>query len=289
MRRLLRAAVTLLFCLFLAPMLKAQADTPGAKDYPGITRMPGYLITEYKTSGFDSYTFKVTEGKKDKDQAVEGRRFDYRYDLSPKGAPASALQIIRNYQNAARAAGGQVLREAGDGNDRATTLRFTKAGSEVWIALRALGGVDKIYFLTIIEKEAMRQEVVMDAAAMAGSIADTGSVAIYGIHFDTAMAEIKPDSAPAIAEIAKLLKSSPALQVFVVGHTDMVGDANTNQMLSQRRAQAVINELITRFGISDARLTARGMGPYAPVGSNRNEEGRARNRRVELVEIATSR
>ena len=113
-----------------------------------------------------------------------------------------------------------------------------------------MGGADSVYFMTIIEKQVMQQDVAMDAAAMAGSIASTGSVAIYGIHFDPAKSELKPDSAPAIAEIAKLLKGSPALKVYVVGHTDMAGDPNANQMLSQMRAQSVINELITLHGIS---------------------------------------
>jgi outer membrane protein OmpA-like peptidoglycan-associated protein len=140
--------------------------------------------------------------------------------------------------------------------------------------------------MVVVEKQAMQQEITMDAAAMASSLANSGSVAIYGIYFDTAKSILKPESGPAIAEIAKLLTGKPTLKVYIVGHTDMVGEANTNQMLSQARAQSVINELITRHGISDARLTARGVGPYAPVGSNRTEEGRAKNRRVELVEIA---
>ena len=133
----------------------------------------------------------------------------------------------------------------------------------------------------------MAQEVTIDAAAMASSIADTGSVAIYGINFDTAKSDIKPESEPAIDEIAKLLTSNPALKVFIVGHTDMVGDAVANVRLSQARAQSVINELVTKHAIAAARLLAFGNGPYAPVATNKTDEGRARNRRVELVEIAT--
>jgi len=145
------------------------------------------------------------------------------------------------------------------------------------------------YDLTIIEKEAMKQEVqvTLDAAAMAGSIADNGSVAIYGINFDTAKSELKPESAPAIDEIVKLLTGHPELKVYIVGHTDMVGDTASNVKLSQARAQSVVGELVSKHGIAAGRLIAFGAGPYAPVASNRTDEGRAKNRRVELVEIAT--
>jgi len=87
MSRLLRAAAVLLFCLFLAPVLMAEADLQGSRDYPGLTLMPAFLISEYRTSQFDSHTFKVMDGKKEKDQAVEGRRYDYRYDLSRGATP----------------------------------------------------------------------------------------------------------------------------------------------------------------------------------------------------------
>jgi len=265
----------------------AQTDKPGSKDYPGITRMPGYYITDYKESQFDSFSFKVTEGGKEKEQPVEGRRYDLRYGLTKNATAASALQIVRNYQNAARSAGGQVLREAGQGNDRETTVRFAKGGSEVWLAVRALSGVDKIIQLIIIEKQAMQQQVTVDAAAMASSITNTGSVAIYGIYFDTAKSDLKPESGPALAEIVKLLKQNPTLKVYIVGHTDMVGDAASNVKLSQARAQSVVSALITKHAIAGTRLIAFGVGSYAPMASNRTEDGRAKNRRVELVEIAT--
>ena len=127
----------------------------------------------------------------------------------------------------------------------------------------------------------------MDAAAMAQGLSDTGQVAIYGIYFDTGKSELKPESEPALDEIAKLLKASPMLKVFIVGHTDMVGDPAANVKLSQARAQAVVMALVTKNGIAAVRLTPFGAGPYAPVASNKTEDGRAKNRRVELVEITT--
>jgi outer membrane protein OmpA-like peptidoglycan-associated protein len=249
--------------------------------------MPGYYITEYAESQFDSYSFKVKEGDKDKQRPVEGRRFNYQYRLQQNAVPASALQIVRNFQNAARSAGGQVLLESGEGNGRETTLRLAKGASEVWIEVHAISGVDKIYWLVIVEKQAMQQDVTLDASAMAKDIGETGRVAVYGIHFDTGKSEMTPDSAPALAEIGKMLKAKPEMKVYVVGHTDMVADLATNVALSQARAQAVVKALVSQQGIAAARLIAFGDGPYAPVASNKTEEGRARNRRVELVEIAT--
>ena len=276
-----------LAALMTVPLALGQTDRPGSKDYPGMSRMPVYYISEYSESQFDSYSFTVKEGDKDKQQPVEGRRCNYQYRLQQSAVPASALQIVRNFQNAARSAGGQVMRESGEGNDRETTLRLVKGASEVWIALRAISGVDKIYWLVIVEKQAMQQDVTLDASAMAKDIGETGRVAVYGIHFDTGKSEMTPDSAPALAEIGKMLKAKPEMKVYVVGHTDMVADLATNVALSQARAQAVVKALVSQQGIAAARLIAFGDGPYAPVASNKTEEGRARNRRVELVEIAT--
>ena len=269
--------------LIVAPVF-GQNDREGSKDYPGITRMPGYYIDVYADVQFDSAAFAVTKAGQTKDEQVEGRTFKIHYYIK-EGAPAtSMLQVVRNYQNAARAAGGQVLNDTRGGNWYNTTLRLKKDGKEVWVLIEAR---DDNHALTIVEKQAMQQDVVMDAAGMASGISANGAVALYGIYFDTAKSDLKPESEPALAEVAKLLKENPALKVFVVGHTDMVGDPAANMKLSQARAQAVVSALVAKHGIAAPRLTAFGAGPYAPVASNKTEEGRAKNRRVELVEFAT--
>lgn len=104
-----------------------------------------------------------------------------------------------------------------------------------------------------------------------------------GIYFDTASATLKAESAAAIQEIAKMLKTEPALKVYIVGHTDAVGNADSNLKLSRDRAESVIHALVTTHGIQAARLRSFGNGPFAPVASNTSEDGRALNRRVELV------
>jgi OOP family OmpA-OmpF porin len=287
MGRVVRSTIVFLFAAVMVMLAYGQTGRAGSKDYPGLSRMPGYYISEYKDSQFDAYTFTVSEGNKEKKQSVEGHLYKITYRLNRGTTPASALQIIRNFQAAARSAGGQVLWETGAGNDRSTTVRFTKGGSEVWVEIRGWSGTDKVYFLTIVEQQAMKQDITLDAAGMASDIADSGRVAIYGIYFDTARSDVKTESEPALVEISKLLKQKPALKVYIVGHTDMVGDAASNLKRSQARAQSVVNALVTKYGIAGRRMVAFGVGPYAPVASNRTDEGRAKNRRVELVEIAT--
>jgi outer membrane protein OmpA-like peptidoglycan-associated protein len=125
--------------------------------------------------------------------------------------------------------------------------------------------------------------ITVDAAALSSDIAATGHTAVYGIYFDTAKAEVKPESDAALKEIAKLLQQTPTLKLFVVGHTDSVGALASNMDLSKRRADAVVAALTAKYGVAAARLAAQGCGPLAPVGSNDTEDGRAKNRRVELV------
>jgi len=137
----------------------------------------------------------------------------------------------------------------------------------------------------IIEMQPMEAGLVtVNAEALAGDISRTGHVAIYGIYFDTGKADLKPESEPTLAEIAKLLQRNPQLKLHVVGHTDSVGELAMNMDLSKRRAQAVVLALTTQHGIAAARLRPEGVGPLSPVASNKTEEGRAQNRRVELVE-----
>lgn len=136
----------------------------------------------------------------------------------------------------------------------------------------------------VVEPRAMdRSMEVISAAKIGSSIAAKGKEIFYGIQFDTDKADIKPASAPQIGEMVAFLTANPAVRVFVVGHTDNQGKLDYNVGLSNRRAEALVKALTAR-GIAPARLVPRGLGPLAPVASNRTEDGRAQNRRVEMVE-----
>jgi outer membrane protein OmpA-like peptidoglycan-associated protein len=160
------------------------------------------------------------------------------------------------------------------------TLKLVKEGRETWAYIYAAGNN---YNINIIEKEAMEQDVVADASSMAKSIKETGKVAVYGIYFDSGKSTLKPESLPTLQEIAKLMKADPALKLYVVGHTDNTGSFDANLKLSMERATEVVNALVSRHGVNAASLKAYGDGPTAPVASNDTEEGKALNRRVELV------
>jgi OOP family OmpA-OmpF porin len=137
--------------------------------------------------------------------------------------------------------------------------------------------------LIVIAPEAMEQKMTfVNADKMKTEMQETGKVALYGIYFDTDKDVLKPESQPTIAEIVKLLKSDPSLRIHIVGHTDNQGKTDYNLDLSRRRAASVVHALSSQ-GIAAGRLDSFGCGVYAPVASNETEEGRAKNRRVELT------
>ncbi|MGH9195125.1 MAG: OmpA family protein [Acidimicrobiia bacterium] len=137
----------------------------------------------------------------------------------------------------------------------------------------------------IVEPRVMEQRMVVVAAKQIGNqLAVEGKAVFYGILFDFDKAEIKPDSEPQLAEMAKFLQADPSIRVFVLGHTDNKGTLDYNLDLSNRRAAAVVQALTNKYAIAAERMVPRGLGPMAPMATNRTEEGRAKNRRVELVE-----
>lgn len=265
----------LLMTLTLGLTVVVQKDDPRCKDHPLLTRMPDYWLRGCNNKQFDSYAFKVSKERKD---PVEGQYWwlSY-YPQNYLTTKPSELQIQRNYENAVKKLGGTVLwSEKG-----LTTMKLIQNSQEIWIEVRV--EFTGKYWLTIVQKEGMVQEIVADADALGQDINTTGHVAVYGILFDTNKSTIKPESAQAVAEIAKLLTSSPALKLYVVGHTDNVGGIESNIKLSQERAEAVLQSLVRGHGISPSRLRSFGCGLFSPVAPNDTEEGRAKNRRVELV------
>jgi OmpA-OmpF porin, OOP family len=138
--------------------------------------------------------------------------------------------------------------------------------------------------LVVVAPQQMEKNMTfVNADDMKQALQDSGKVALYGLYFDTDKDVVKSESQPTMEEIAKLLKSNPSLRLHVVGHTDNQGKADYNLDLSRRRAASIVNELTGTMGIAASRLDAFGCGLYSPVETNSTEEGRAKNRRVELV------
>ncbi len=268
----MKALRILLLCLavpFAAHVSLAQThDAAGCKDSPLIARFPGSVIDSCDDKADSTYTFHNI-GPKSADKTLEGEYHFVQYNLP---ATASDPQVERNMTNAFRNAGYTI--EGGN-------CCFTVHMGKTWIDVEVGGGNYKLY--TVIETT-LTQDVVATAADLSNGITSTGHTVVNGILFDTGKADVKPESDPALAEVAKMLKGDPSLKVYVVGHTDNVGGLAANMDLSKRRAAAVVLLLTTKYGVPAGQLQPYGDGPYAPVASNKSEAGRALNRRVELVE-----
>ena len=176
---------------------------------------------------------------------------------------------------------------------RIASFRLPRPDGDLYVVVTAVqwSGDDRTYkavkgaYIAVdtIEVGAMKQNMVtVSASDMAKAINTTGRVALYGILFDTGSAEVKAESKPALDEIAKLLKGEPGLKLRVVGHTDNQGTLDGNIALSRRRAEAVDAALVGQYGIAATRLSAHGVADLAPV-ARTTDDGRAKNRRVELV------
>ncbi len=267
----------LLLLLMTSGAAIAQEDVPESKDHSLLTRMSGFYISGYEEKDFAQADFKNSKGE---DIRVEGHKYDIEYDIKEGSKAPSELQILKNYENAVTKIGGALVYESAS---EEAWLKVEEGGKIIWIYVFAHcdGGC---YELTIVEKEKMVQEVVADAKSLAQDISSTGHASVYGIHFDFNKAEVKPESEPTLKEIAKLLQQDPKLKLYMVGHTDNVGEIDYNMELSQARAEAVVKTLVSKYGVASDRLKAYGVGPLVPVASNKSEDGRAENRRVELVE-----
>lgn len=285
------------------PVANAQSsgeDQQGCSDHPLFSRMPNFHISECATVGFDSRKFPVgppLEENKPKQVQVEGALVYLRYDLNEGAQPPSGLQIMRNFENATRTGGGTVQgtypewcqanvdydsRLGNTCSNWGVSMKFVTGSKEVWAYMQMTD--DTAYGIQIIERETMKQQIVVNVEALQQGLNDSGHIAVYDILFDTGKADVKSESDGVLRNIAQLLSSNQSLRLHVVGHTDNVGDPALNMKLSQARAAAVVAVLRNRHGVAAGRLNAVGAGPYAPVASNRTDDGKARNRRVELVE-----
>jgi len=255
----------------------SQEDAKGSKDHPLFNRMPGYRIMGYEDKDFNVFDkFLDENGKK---MIVEGHYFYFNYGLNDGEKMASGPQVLRNYINAVKKTGGTVVYEEGCCN---VYLKLIKNNRITWVRVKAYTDAGS-YQVWIVEEEEMEQVIVVDAKSMMSDINAQGRVAIYGIYFDFDKSDVKPESDPTLKEISKLLAENPTLNLYVVGHTDNVGDFSYNMKLSQERADAVVKTLVSKYGVNKKRLTPAGVGPLAPVTSNDTEEGKAKNRRVELI------
>ena len=260
-----------------ATRLFAQEDAPGCKDNPMFSRMPNTLIGEC-SSNYDEMEIPLGDDKK---ETKEGTKTSITYNYEPDEATApSFFQILKNYENAIAKSGGKRIYYNKDAG--AATLFTRSGGKDVWVVLVDFGGGKKgNYQLNILEIEGMKQDI--SAGDMLEAINKNGSIALQ-INFETGKSTIKPESQGIIDQIAAMLKSEAGLKVSIEGHTDNAGTAASNKTLSENRAKSVVAALTTK-GIDKTRLSSRGWGQEKPVADNATEDGKAKNRRVEIVKM----
>ena len=240
---------------------------------------------------------------------VEGKLYHnfMKLNNADSGRQYSEIEFHRNYENAIAALGGKKI----------STTQFTRAivdaagglgpvekywrsvpptsgyehysyvirtaDKEYWIHI-ATGAFPTHGYVTVLEKEGMKQSVgFLDASAMKKALDADGRVALY-INFDIDKATMRPDSQPVMDEINKLLTNNAGLKLSIEGHTDSTGAPDHNRQLSTARARSVLGALVG-LGIDPTRLSSKGFGPDKPIAENNSESGRAKNRRVELVKM----
>jgi OOP family OmpA-OmpF porin len=248
-----------------------EEDAEGCKDSLLVSRYPGGHINSCENKEYEQAEMPVG---KDKDGNVVTKKFEGEYhywDIATHDG-VSEIQVFRNFDAALKRGGFTV-----DYEGEPDTITAHKGNT--WIMIESKGAY---YYQTIVTVQEMKQEVTADASSLSDEIEKTGRVAVYGITFDTGKATILSGSEPVLGEIGKLMQNSPDLNLRVEGHTDNQGSAAANQALSEKRAQAVVSWL-TAHGVAASRLTAQGFGQTKPVADNSTAEGRAKNRRVELV------
>lgn len=307
------------------PLAAQEADVAGSSDHPAVGRYEGSVITFHETKEYAELKLpkKALEPGDRADpqnwlQDHAGRLTSIRYE-GP--ADRSVLEVMRNYEASLEADGFEISficanpDECAPGGSVSTFWDGARGGigmPTTWetsfylVADRqdasgsvtvALLGVETRatnsrpltphIAVTVIESEPMETDriTLVEASEMEQALARDGRIAIYGIYFDFDAAELKPESMPQIDQLGALLNDNPELSVLIVGHTDGKGAFDYNLALSQRRAQSVVDALVSGHGIEAGRLIPAGAGMVAPVATNRTEEGRAKNRRVEIVEL----
>lgn len=300
----------ILISIFLTAHVAYADDNP---HYPVFGGYPGARLSAVQTADYDAVTMPTSTidansyPSKVKEIEVKGKVFQYLYEISK----VSTLQVYENYATAITTAGFQVvfsckLNACGSENESTSLGEHIAINNNIYamyekpfyILAKKSNGTANVYGAWFIgglngdvavqqmiveEKPLQNGLIVVTPDALKQQIDADGKALIYGIYFDTGKAAIKPDSKPSLDAIAQLLTKNKELLLYVVGHTDDTGVGASNVDLSRQRALAVVNELVTTYKISAARLQAQGLGPYAPAGNNTSDAGKQKNRRVELV------
>lgn len=297
------------------PVIVALTATPAAAQTPGDelfnARFPGAEVVAETSESYTEATFYTGPMKSafetEARELLEGR-FRQVHSSVPVGS--STLEVYRAYQREIEAAGFAPLftcakepecggrfpylfaterevRFAFGADFRFGLFELTQGEARELVHLlvqRPKADAPVSIVLEVMQTEAEAQVLEMLTASEIGAAIDsTGTAAIYGLEFESGSAALLPASEPVLREMAAFLNARPEAEILLVGHTDNVGALDFNIGLSEARSATVREALVGQFGVSGGRLTAHGVGFLAPKASNTSADGRARNRRVEMI------
>ncbi len=257
--------LVILFILLFTSYCPAQ-DIEGSKDHPMFNRISGFYIADYTAEDFGDHEFFW---ENDTYVNVEGKKTYIYYECD---CESGALKIIRNFSNAVKKIGGKSF----EYTDHTATLFVKEGNKETWAEIWS---TPETYSLTIIEKGEVEQEIT--ANAILKELNETGKAILY-INFDSGKATIKKESMQVVEQIIEMMKLALDINIRVEGHTDSDGSSESNLKLSVARAKAVADEIV-KSGVDVSRLSSVGYGEEKPITDNTTEEGKAKNRRVELI------
>lgn len=276
--------ISMLFILLIPIIAFAQTDADGCKDHPLFGKFSNFYISGC-SENYNELTLRISP---EKTETKEGNLFSITYDFNFDSGEKekSPFQVIKNYENAVKKNGGEMIYKNTNALDAdlEATFHLVSKDKEYWVKISSFGGTANSvehYTLYVLEMEPMKQEI--QASDMLKALKKEGFIALY-INFETGKSDIKIESQPIIDQIVKMLKQSNDLKISIEGHTDNVGSDKSNQILSENRAKSVMNAIISQ-GVNKSRLTFKGWGAFKPIADNRTEEGKAKNRRVEIVKI----
>jgi outer membrane protein OmpA-like peptidoglycan-associated protein len=233
-------------------------DTTG--DFPYLGPIPG---SKFHRGFRDNGNLFVTPQGATQPELVATGTLDRDYDLP---GISNAL-FVTVYRDAFTKAGWTLVED----HTSIFKAHYAKNGRDIWAYLSPIAGG---YSMMVADK---------GSTELSARLEKTCHVALYGVLFDFNKSTLQQTSDGVLQQVAGLLAADKGLKLEVQGHTDNVGNDSYNQTLSEDRAKAVLTWL-TRHGIAVERLTSKGYGKTKPVADNGNEEGRAKNRRVEIAD-----
>lgn len=293
----MRLPVRILLLGLLAVLLAGErleadpGDVESSRDYPGFPRLPSFIISDYDEDNPSSFDFPVgrplpTDAAHIETVHVKGHRYIIRYERASESVSRNSVFQTQQYYEKLAVAAGFGLVKSGAVGDVTETFRQRKGDRETWVYLEPGMSVN---VLTIVESgnpvTLPPSTAVADDPLYLG-LSKEGHV-VLPLTFLPGKPDVDAEMQPLLDRVMRILKAHPSMQLIIEGHTDSAGDAQENQLLSARRAQAVRAVLIAD-GIDKDRLTAAGFGGTKPVADNGTPDGRAKNRRIELVVVKKS-